>query len=70
MQRQFFNSFLNNLASMSFSGQKARFPIIDLHYEHTIISRHIISKSIEVSEVINILPQMENVIHNIRGIAI
>ena len=38
--------------------------------EHVIISRHISSKSMEVSEVASILPQMENVLHDIRGIAI
>ena len=38
--------------------------------EHTIISRHIGSKSMEVSEVVSILSQMKNVIHDIRGIAI
>ena len=60
---------------MSFSSQKAKFPIIDLLYkqrrvENTIISRYISSKSMEVSEVVHILPQMENIIHKIRGIAI
>ena len=59
---------------MSFPSQKARLPIIDLPYkrrvEHAIISRLISSKSMEVSEVVSILPQMENVIHDIRGIAI
>ena len=59
---------------MSFSRQNARFPMIDLPInngvEHAIISRHISSKSIEVAEVVSILPQMENAIHDIRGIAI
>ena len=58
---------------MSFSSQKQRFsrlicPVND-GVEHTIISRHISSKSMEVSEVTSTLPQMENVIHNIREIA-
>ena len=38
--------------------------------DHTIISRHISSKSMEDSEVISILSRMENVIHNIKEIAI
>ena len=38
--------------------------------EHAIISRHISSKSMEVSEVESILPQTENVIHDIKVIAI
>ena len=38
--------------------------------EHTIVSRYISSKNIAVSEVVSILPQIENVIHDIRGIAI
>ena len=38
--------------------------------EHTIVSRYISSKIIAVSEVVSILPQIENVIHDIRGIAI
>ena len=59
---------------MSFSRQNASFPMIDLPInngvEHAIISRHISSKNIEVPEVVSILPQMENAIHDIRGIAI
>ena len=59
---------------MSFSRQNASFPMIDLPInngvEHAIISRHISSKSMEVLEVVSILPQMENVIHDFRGMAI
>ena len=59
---------------MSFSNQKARFPIlicpINDGAEHAVISSNISSKSVEVSEVVNILPRMENIIHNMRVIAI
>ena len=44
--------------------------LINDRVEHAIVSRHISCKSMEVSEVVSILPQMENVIDNIRGIAI
>ena len=38
--------------------------------ERAIISSYISRKSMEVSMVVSIIPQMENVIHNIGGIAI
>ena len=57
---------------MSFSSQNARVsisicPITD-GVEHAIISSNLSSKSMEVLEVASI--QMENDIHDIRGIAI
>ena len=58
---------------MGFSSEKARFSTIDLPkdgVEHAIISSDISRKSMEVSEAVSIRPQMENVIHDIRGTAI
>ena len=74
MQRQFFNHFLNNSSEHKFFKSKGKVShiicSINDGVEHAIISRHISSKSMVVLEVVSILPQMENVIHDIRGIAI
>ena len=57
---------------MNFLRQKAKFQIVGFPINHDIkqiiIPSNISSQGIEVSEIISVLSQLENVIHNIRAV--